>query len=123
MSRLIYADEAKENACKWECGGDPSCPYSKSNGITHEQCEFMRAIDECRSIDAAPAATTVFGKWIKDNSIGMSPGGTPGYVCSQCGGSFHLHGAEYPRRKMICDKCGSINSYPWEKTYEEEATE
>jgi len=75
------------------------------------------------TIDAVHVATTVFGKWIKDNSIGMSPGGTPGYVCSQCGGSFHLHGAEYPRRKMICDKCGSINSYPWEKTYEEEVTE
>lgn len=56
MSRLIDADEAKENACKWECGGDPSCPYSKSNGITHEQCEFMRAIDECRTIDAVPVA-------------------------------------------------------------------
>lgn len=54
MPRLIYADEAKENACKYECGGDPSCPYSKSNGVTHEQCEFMRAIDECRTIDAAP---------------------------------------------------------------------
>ena len=73
----------------------------------------------CEQIDAVPAATIVFGKWIKDNSIGMSPGGTPGYVCSQCGGSFHLHGAEYPKRKMICDKCGSINSYPWEKTYEQ----
>lgn len=61
MPRLIYADEAKENACKWECGGDPSCPYSKSNGITHEQCEFMRAIDECRTIDAVPVK---HGHWI-----------------------------------------------------------
>ena len=64
-----------------------------------------------------------FGKWVKDVSIGMSPGGTPGYICSKCGGSFHLHGVEFPRRKMICDKCGSINSYPLEKTYEEEVTE
>lgn len=62
---LIDADEAKENACKWECGGDPSCPHSKSNGITHEQCEFMRAIDECRTIDAVPIK---HGHWIKIGS-------------------------------------------------------
>ena len=59
------------------------------------------------------------GKWVKISG-GMSPGGTPAYVCGRCGGSEHLHGAEYPRRKLYCDVCGDINSYPWEKTYEEE---
>lgn len=74
MRRLIYADEAKENACKWECGGDHSCPYSKSNGIAHEQCEFMRAIDECRTIDAVPV---VHGHWITDEDGDA--------YCSVCG--------------------------------------
>lgn len=41
------------------------------------------------------------------------------YACGNCGGSEHLHGAEFPRRKMICDNCGQINIYPWEKAYEE----
>ena len=59
-----------------------------------------------------------YGKWEKISS-GMTPGGTPMFVCSKCGGSEHLHGVEYPRRKLVCDKCGCVNSYPWESTYEE----
>lgn len=59
-----------------------------------------------------------FGRW-KQVHGGMSPGGTPAFVCGSCGGSEHLHGAEYPRRKIICDNCGQINIYPWEKAYEE----
>lgn len=64
-----------------------------------------------------------FGKWKRREGSYMTPGGTPLYICAECGGSEHLHGAEYPRRKMLCDKCGSINSYPWERTYEEEESE
>lgn len=41
------------------------------------------------------------------------------YACGNCGGSEHLHGAEFPRRKVICDNCGQINIYPWEMAYEE----
>ena len=40
-------------------------------------------------------------------------------VCGACDGSGHLHGCEYPRRKVICDTCGRINLYPWEKAYED----
>lgn len=58
------------------------------------------------------------GRWKKIPS-GMTPGGTPMYACGNCGGSEHLHGAEFPRRKMICDNCGQINIYPWERAYEE----
>lgn len=60
-----------------------------------------------------------FGKWKKVHG-GMAPGGTPTFACGNCGGSRHLHGAEYPCRKIICDNCGQINIYPWEKAYEED---
>ena len=42
--------------------------------------------------------------------------------CGACGGSGHLNGCEYPRRKVTCDTCGRINIYPWEKAYEERST-
>lgn len=61
-----------------------------------------------------------FGKWKKLEGHYITPGGTPLYVCAQCGGSQHLHGVEFSRRKMVCDDCGCVNSYPWEKTYDEE---
>ena len=61
-----------------------------------------------------------FGKWKELEGGYVTPGGTPIYVCAACGGSEHLHGVEYPRRKMVCDQCGSVNSYPWEKTYDED---
>ena len=63
-----------------------------------------------------------FGKW-KQVFCYVIPEGTPVFACAACGGSEHLHGAEYPRRKMVCDNCGRINSYPWEKTYDEEQAE
>lgn len=64
--------------------------------------------------------TIRFGRWEKDDTPGMlSPGGTPLYVCAHCGGSGHLYGGEYPRRKIFCDSCDSINFYPWEKFVEE----
>lgn len=55
-----------------------------------------------------------FGRWKKELG-GASPGGTPAYVCGSCGGSEHLYGAEYPKKRLICKQCGSINVYPWEK--------
>lgn len=75
MSRYIDADEAKENACKWECGGDPDCPWNTPNGNTHEKCEFMRAIDECNTADVAPV---VHGHWIRGKAY-------PHHIfCSNC---------------------------------------
>lgn len=61
-----------------------------------------------------------FGRWRQMHGF-ITPGGTPLFVCDRCGGSEHLHGVEYPKRKMVCDQCGSINVYPWEKTYDEES--
>ena len=58
------------------------------------------------------------GKWRKMLG-GMSPGGTPFYVCGHCGGSGHPHGVEYPKRKVVCDECGRINIYPWEMALEQ----
>lgn len=63
------------------------------------------------------------GKWVEpeDSNDYVTPGGTPFYVCSFCGGTGHLHGVEYPRRKLICDNCGAVNSYPDEETYDDSA--
>lgn len=60
------------------------------------------------------------GRWVKSESEGVTPGGTSIFECGACGGSNHLHGAEYPNRKVICDNCGRINIYPWEKAYEQD---
>lgn len=57
------------------------------------------------------------GHWMKVPG-GMTPGGTAVYVCEACKGSEHLHGAEYPKRKLICNKCGTVNIYPWETVYD-----
>lgn len=59
------------------------------------------------------------GRWVKKDMTGyMTPGGTPMYACGKCGGSEHLHGAEYSKRKILCDNCGRVNIYPWESAYE-----
>lgn len=57
------------------------------------------------------------GRWQKLYGY-AAPGGTPIFACEKCGGCEHLHGAEYPKRKIFCDKCGTINLYPWEEAYE-----
>lgn len=49
----------------------------------------------------------------------VTPGGDPVFGCGNCGGSEHCHGVEHPKKKLICDNCGSINLYPWEKSYDE----
>lgn len=59
------------------------------------------------------------GRWREIKGNYATPGGTPLYECGSCGGSQHLHGVEYRRRKVICDNCGRINIYPWENAYEE----
>ncbi len=60
------------------------------------------------------------GRWIKEDHDGYTtPGGTPLFVCGGCGGTPHLHGVEYPKRKVVCDNCGRVNIYPWEQAYEE----
>ncbi|MBR6705295.1 MAG: hypothetical protein IKI84_01265 [Clostridia bacterium] len=58
-------------------------------------------------------------RWKEVRGDFLTPGGTPYFECSLCGGTGHLHGVEYSKRKMICDNCGAINIYPWEKAYEE----
>lgn len=60
-----------------------------------------------------------FGRWVETSGNYLTPGGTPMYECGHCGGSNHLHGAEYKKRKIICDNCGQINIYPFETAYEE----
>jgi len=83
-------------------------------------------------IDIEHAPTVGTGSWIPDGMIigrwrilsgnYVTPGGTPIYVCGKCGGSEHLHGAEYPRKKIVCDKCGRVNIYPWERSYDEDSS-
>ena len=62
------------------------------------------------------------GRWVKAEGNYATPGGTPVFVCGNCKQSAHLHGVEYSRRKMICDNCGRINIYPWEKSYDESSS-
>lgn len=55
------------------------------------------------------------GRWKKVEGNYITPGGTPWFECAQCGGGQHLYGVEYPKRVLVCPKCGSINLYSWEK--------
>lgn len=64
----------------------------------------------------------IIGRWRILSGNYVTPGGTPIYVCGKCGGSEHLHGAEYPRKKIVCDKCGRVNIYPWERSYDEDSS-
>ena len=59
----------------------------------------------------------MINRW-KQVPAGMTPGGTPLYICPKCGKSEHLHGVEFPTRKVICEECGQINFYPWERIEE-----
>lgn len=93
------------------------CPYENGDNESIE-CIKKLAEDALSLLKAQEQKTVRFGKW-KQIPAGMTPGGTPMYACGNCGGSDHLHGTEYPQRKVICDCCGQINIYPWEKAYEE----
>lgn len=57
-------------------------------------------------------------RWVKVTGDFTTPGGTPYFVCGQCGGSGHLYGVEYSKRKVLCDGCGCVNIYPWERAHE-----
>jgi len=57
-------------------------------------------------------------RWVKVSGDFTTPGGTPYFVCGQCGGSGHLYGVEYSKRKVLCDGCGCVNIYPWERAHE-----
>lgn len=60
----------------------------------------------------------IVSRWVKVTGDFTTPGGTPYFVCGQCGGSGHLYGVEYSKRKVLCDGCGSVNIYPWEQAHE-----
>lgn len=86
-----------------------------------EVCQKSHMDTEAEALEMGIGALEkkpLFGKWI-DVPSGLTPGGTPVYACGHCGGTEHLYGVEFPKRKMVCDRCGSINSYPWEKTRDE----
>lgn len=116
--RLIDADallEKMDTHCKL-------CPHSDGVHVCRRECDWHEAMDEVDDmpqIDAPIVIPPKLGKWRKVSG-GMSPGGTPLYECGFCGGSEHLHGAECQRRKVLCDRCGAVLTYPWEKTVEEE---
>ena len=57
-------------------------------------------------------------RWVKVSGDFTTPGGTPYFVCGRCGGSGHLYGVEYSKRKVLCDGCGCVNIYPWEQAHE-----
>ena len=73
--------------------------------------------DAVRIVDLIIHPTIQVSRWKQLHGY-ATPGGTPLYVCGTCGGSQHLHGAEYPKIKLICDSCGAVNIYPWEQLYD-----
>lgn len=108
----------KEYIDKEKCLSD----IIKRLAVKDESCLYymeQQIYDVVKHSPTADVIPVVFGKWKKLDVDYMTPGGTPFYVCAQCGGSEHLHGVEFPRRKMICDNCCCINSYPWEKIYDD----
>ena len=80
--------------------------------------DLKAAADRLEEQAKAPNPRT-FGRWKEQICAGFTPGGTPLYVCGRCGGSNHLYGTEYPKRKIVCDCCGQINIYPGEEAWEE----
>ena len=87
------------------------CPYHKCRETCSEW--LMKDI-----LSLLKAREPKFGRW-KQAPAGMTPGGTPLYICGNCGESNHLYGVEYPKRKIVCDCCGQINIYPGEEAWEE----
>lgn len=76
--------------------------------------KIIETVSECEE-PTVEAKGKRFGKWKRMASDGQ----TTHYACGGCGGSEHLHGAGWPKRKMICDNCGRINIYPHETASEE----
>ena len=78
--------------------------------------ELVRKVSEAKE-----RPDVKFSRWVKpaDHGEYVTAGGDPIFCCKNCGGSYHVHGVEHPRKKLICDNCGCINLYPWEKSYDE----
>lgn len=87
--------------------------------ITCERCLATFRSEEATNADEVVEhwnkRAFYIGRWKEVEGNYVTPGGTPLYVCAQCGGGQHLYGVEYPQQALICPKCGSINLYPWEK--------
>lgn len=111
--------------CERQCilrNSDNSCNRDCANcDLVQDTKELLAMYDIVKKV-VVSYERRVIGRWKQLKGAFTTPGGTPYYVCGACGGSGHLNGCEYPRRKLICDTCGRINIYPWEKAYEEGST-
>lgn len=94
------------------CGLDNKQCYVNGIGIKH----LRMIIKDATELLSRPIA---IGRWVKVTGDFMTPGGTPYFVCGGCGGTGHLYGVEYTRRKVLCDVCGRVNVYPHERAHEE----
>ena len=83
------------------------------NGIGIKQ--FRELIRDMTKLLVQPVTIS---RWVELTGDFMTPGGTPYFVCGKCGGSGHLYGVEYSKRKVLCDGCGCVNIYPWEQAHE-----
>ena len=108
--------------CERQCilrNSDNSCNRDCVNcDLVQDTKELLAMYDIVKKV-VVSYERRVIGRWKQLKGAFTTPGGTPYYVCGACGGSGHLNGCEYPRRKVICDTCGRINLYPWERAYEE----
>lgn len=108
--------------CERQCilrNSDNSCNRDCANcDLVQDSKELLAMYDIVKKV-VVSYERRVIGRWKQLKGAFTTPGGTPYYVCGACGGSGHLNGCEYPRRKVICDTCGRINLYPWERAYEE----
>lgn len=95
------------------CGLDGTQCYVNGIGIR----QLRELIRDATTLLAQPVTIS---RWVKLIGDFTTPGGTPYFVCGRCGGSGHLYGVEYSKRKVMCDGCGSVNIYPWERAHEEE---
>ena len=77
--------------------------------------DLEEAVNDCQKFQYPPK----IGRWVKVTGNFATPGGTPLFVCEKCGGDQHLYGVEFPRRKVFCSKCETVNLYPWEGCLEE----
>ena len=102
--------------------------YVKKEEVFGKFHELMNTLDDYIGIsdleDAVNDLTSYsyplkIGRWSKVVGNYVTPGGTQLYACSVCGGHRHLYGPAFPLRKVFCDKCGTVNLYPWEGCIEE----
>lgn len=103
-------------ACCADCAYYNLRKHRCTRGCKDEGAAQDHFYRDCPLPDITPVR---IGYWKQDSGTYLTPGGTPCYVCGACGGSDHLYGVEYPRRKVVCDKCGRINLYPGETAYEQ----